>query len=83
MLADSGVDPAEWAAKLEDRFYNNHAFKATGVPRVYYMIHYYHQIYKSFFSLSMCFYNYIFVVIFPSQQSIPEKEAGTEVTMSK
>ncbi|XP_073346863.1 neurogranin (protein kinase C substrate, RC3) b isoform X2 [Pagrus major] len=27
---DSGMDPAEWAAKLEDRFYNNHAFKATG-----------------------------------------------------
>ncbi|KAM7399469.1 hypothetical protein PAMP_018740 [Pampus punctatissimus] len=24
---DSGVDPAEWAAKLEDRFYNNHPFK--------------------------------------------------------
>ncbi|XP_038549934.1 sperm surface protein Sp17-like [Micropterus salmoides] len=27
---DSGMDPAEWAAKLEDRFYNNNAFKATG-----------------------------------------------------
>ncbi|KAI4815461.1 hypothetical protein KUCAC02_005605 [Chaenocephalus aceratus] len=27
---DSGIDPAEWAAKLEDRFYNNHAFKTTG-----------------------------------------------------
>nr|XP_046245038.1 intracellular protein transport protein USO1-like [Scatophagus argus] len=27
---DSGVDPAEWAAKLEDRFYNNHAFEVTG-----------------------------------------------------
>ncbi|XP_067450813.1 sperm surface protein Sp17 isoform X3 [Thunnus thynnus] len=26
---DSGMDPAEWAAKLEDRFYNNHAFKAS------------------------------------------------------
>ncbi|XP_074498124.1 neurogranin (protein kinase C substrate, RC3) b isoform X2 [Sebastes fasciatus] len=26
---ESGIDPAEWAAKLEDRFYNNHAFKAT------------------------------------------------------
>ncbi|XP_026197740.1 sperm surface protein Sp17 [Anabas testudineus] len=26
---DSGVDPVEWAAKLEDRFYNNHAFKTT------------------------------------------------------
>ncbi|CAI5693757.1 unnamed protein product [Oreochromis niloticus] len=24
---ESGMDPAEWAAKLEDRFYNNHAFK--------------------------------------------------------
>uniref|UniRef100_A0AAZ1X7X5 Neurogranin n=1 Tax=Oreochromis aureus TaxID=47969 RepID=A0AAZ1X7X5_OREAU len=23
------MDPAEWAAKLEDRFYNNHAFKNT------------------------------------------------------
>ncbi|XP_037632163.1 sperm surface protein Sp17-like [Sebastes umbrosus] len=28
---ESGIDPAEWAAKLEDRFYNNHAFKATEV----------------------------------------------------
>ncbi|KAL7400914.1 hypothetical protein ABVT39_019895 [Epinephelus coioides] len=28
---ESGMDPAEWAAKLEDRFYNNHAFKATEV----------------------------------------------------
>ncbi|XP_039985877.1 sperm surface protein Sp17 isoform X1 [Xiphias gladius] len=27
---ESGMDPAEWAAKLEDRFYNNPAFKATG-----------------------------------------------------
>uniref|UniRef100_A0A8C3A1B8 RIIa domain-containing protein n=1 Tax=Cyclopterus lumpus TaxID=8103 RepID=A0A8C3A1B8_CYCLU len=27
---DSGMDPAEWAAKLED-MYNNNAFKATGV----------------------------------------------------
>uniref|UniRef100_A0A665UM52 RIIa domain-containing protein n=1 Tax=Echeneis naucrates TaxID=173247 RepID=A0A665UM52_ECHNA len=27
----NGIDPAEWAAKLEDRFYNNHAFKASGV----------------------------------------------------
>ncbi|XP_051252663.1 sperm surface protein Sp17 isoform X2 [Dicentrarchus labrax] len=26
---DSGTDPAEWAARLQDRFYNNHAFKAT------------------------------------------------------
>ncbi|XP_030007194.1 protein starmaker-like [Sphaeramia orbicularis] len=26
---ESGLDPAEWAAKLEDRFYNNHAFKHT------------------------------------------------------
>lgn len=31
LLEDSGMDPAEWAAKLEDRFYNNHAFKTTGV----------------------------------------------------
>ncbi|XP_067364275.1 myb-like protein X [Channa argus] len=29
---ESGMDPAEWAAKLEDRFYNNHAFKTTGLP---------------------------------------------------
>nr|XP_029136949.1 sperm surface protein Sp17 isoform X2 [Labrus bergylta] len=27
---ESRIDPAEWAANLEDRFYNNHAFKATG-----------------------------------------------------
>uniref|UniRef100_A0A3Q2NZN4 Sperm autoantigenic protein 17 n=1 Tax=Fundulus heteroclitus TaxID=8078 RepID=A0A3Q2NZN4_FUNHE len=26
---ESGLDPAEWAARLEDRFYNNHAFKNT------------------------------------------------------
>ncbi|XP_014903424.1 sperm surface protein Sp17 [Poecilia latipinna] len=26
---ESGADPSEWAAKLEDRFYNNHAFKST------------------------------------------------------
>ncbi|XP_034025199.1 sperm surface protein Sp17 isoform X2 [Thalassophryne amazonica] len=25
---ESGVDPAEWAAKLEDGFYNNHPFEA-------------------------------------------------------
>ncbi|XP_036393699.1 sperm surface protein Sp17-like [Megalops cyprinoides] len=24
---ESGTDPAEWGAKLEDRFYNNHAFQ--------------------------------------------------------
>ncbi|CAB1348520.1 unnamed protein product [Coregonus sp. 'balchen'] len=24
---ESGLDPAEWCARLEDRFYNNHAFK--------------------------------------------------------
>nr|XP_015192944.1 PREDICTED: uncharacterized protein LOC102685898 isoform X1 [Lepisosteus oculatus] len=24
---ESGLDPAEWSARLEDRFYNNHAFK--------------------------------------------------------
>ncbi|KAG7238703.1 hypothetical protein INR49_031219 [Caranx melampygus] len=28
---ESGMDPAEWAARLEDRFYNNHAFKTTDV----------------------------------------------------
>ncbi|XP_028430319.1 sperm surface protein Sp17 [Perca flavescens] len=27
---DSGMDPADWATKLEDRFYNNHAFQDTG-----------------------------------------------------
>ncbi|KAK5618993.1 hypothetical protein CRENBAI_005134 [Crenichthys baileyi] len=26
---ESGLDPAEWAARLEDRFYNNHAFRNT------------------------------------------------------
>ncbi|XP_067221625.1 protein starmaker isoform X2 [Chanodichthys erythropterus] len=26
---ESGLDPAEWGAKLEDRFYNNHSFKGT------------------------------------------------------
>lgn len=31
LLAESGMDPAEWAAKLEDRFYNNRAFKTTRV----------------------------------------------------
>ncbi|XP_078282750.1 uncharacterized protein LOC144608646 [Rhinoraja longicauda] len=30
----SGIDPAEWAAQLEDRFYNNHIFKEkrTSIP---------------------------------------------------
>ncbi|MEQ2208911.1 hypothetical protein XENOCAPTIV_019057 [Xenoophorus captivus] len=26
---ESGLDPAEWSARLEDRFYNNHAFRNT------------------------------------------------------
>ncbi|XP_051521375.1 serine-aspartate repeat-containing protein F-like isoform X2 [Myxocyprinus asiaticus] len=26
---ESGLDPVEWGARLEDRFYNNHAFKNT------------------------------------------------------
>ncbi|XP_036452693.1 sperm surface protein Sp17 [Colossoma macropomum] len=26
---ESGLDPAEWGARLEDRFYNNHTFKNT------------------------------------------------------
>lgn len=26
-VSESGLDPAEWGAKLEDRFYNNHSFK--------------------------------------------------------
>ncbi|XP_023681921.1 neurogranin (protein kinase C substrate, RC3) b isoform X3 [Paramormyrops kingsleyae] len=30
--ADSGMDPAEWAARLEDRFYNNHSFKTERRP---------------------------------------------------
>lgn len=30
LKTESGVDPAEWAAELEDRFYNN-AFKDTEV----------------------------------------------------
>ncbi|XP_066534219.1 otolith matrix protein OMM-64 isoform X2 [Hoplias malabaricus] len=30
---DSGLDPAEWGASLEDRFYNNHAFKDTAKNR--------------------------------------------------
>ncbi|XP_048837737.1 sperm surface protein Sp17 isoform X2 [Brienomyrus brachyistius] len=30
--ADSGVDPADWAARLEDRFYNNHSFKKERRP---------------------------------------------------
>ncbi|XP_056328991.1 sperm surface protein Sp17 isoform X2 [Danio aesculapii] len=28
---ESGLDPAEWGAKLEDRFYNNHSFKGTSI----------------------------------------------------
>ncbi|XP_062894857.1 uncharacterized protein spa17 [Mobula hypostoma] len=28
----SGIDPADWAARLEDRFYNNHAFKKKQTP---------------------------------------------------
>ncbi|KAL0973029.1 hypothetical protein UPYG_G00197940 [Umbra pygmaea] len=29
---DSGLDPAEWSARLEDRFYNNHAFTKAPNP---------------------------------------------------
>ncbi|XP_059370451.1 sperm surface protein Sp17 isoform X2 [Carassius carassius] len=32
---ESGLDPAEWGAKLEDRFYNNHSFKATAIQGNY------------------------------------------------
>ncbi|XP_067306905.1 aspartic and glutamic acid-rich protein [Pseudorasbora parva] len=28
---ESGLDPAEWGAKLEDRFYNDHSFKGTAI----------------------------------------------------
>ncbi|XP_043937113.1 sperm surface protein Sp17 [Protopterus annectens] len=28
---ESGIDPAEWGAKLEDRFYNNHIFKQSSL----------------------------------------------------
>lgn len=28
-VPESGLDPAEWGAKLEDRFYNNHSFKVS------------------------------------------------------
>ncbi|XP_059813265.1 sperm surface protein Sp17 [Hypanus sabinus] len=30
---DSGIDPADWAAQLEDRFYNNHVFKEKQTPK--------------------------------------------------
>uniref|UniRef100_A0A8C2B069 RIIa domain-containing protein n=1 Tax=Cyprinus carpio TaxID=7962 RepID=A0A8C2B069_CYPCA len=30
---ESGLDPAEWGAKLEDRFYNNHSFKDGEVAK--------------------------------------------------
>ncbi|XP_043115810.1 sperm surface protein Sp17 [Puntigrus tetrazona] len=32
---ESGLDPAEWGAKLEDRFYNNHSFKGTAIQGNY------------------------------------------------
>ncbi|XP_008056031.1 sperm surface protein Sp17 [Carlito syrichta] len=28
----TNFDPAEWGAKVDDRFYNNHAFKEQGSP---------------------------------------------------
>uniref|UniRef100_A0A8C2B349 RIIa domain-containing protein n=1 Tax=Cyprinus carpio TaxID=7962 RepID=A0A8C2B349_CYPCA len=31
---ESGLDPAEWGAKLEDRFYNNHSFKVFKKKRL-------------------------------------------------
>lgn len=40
LLAESDMDPAEWAAKLEDRFYNNHAFKTTQVYNPNYISHF-------------------------------------------
>ncbi|KTG09630.1 hypothetical protein cypCar_00002226 [Cyprinus carpio] len=32
---ESGLDPVEWGAKLEDRFYNNHSFKGTAIQENY------------------------------------------------
>ncbi|XP_058655553.1 sperm surface protein Sp17 isoform X2 [Onychostoma macrolepis] len=32
---ESGLDPAEWGANLEDRFYNNHSFKGTAIQGNY------------------------------------------------
>ncbi|XP_020013397.1 sperm surface protein Sp17 isoform X2 [Castor canadensis] len=31
----TNFDPAEWGAKVEDRFYNNHAFKEQEQPKKY------------------------------------------------
>ena len=71
------MDPADWAAKLEDRFYNNHAFQDTAVLN---QSHNFHHTYKSFFCLSIR----VFTITpsFPQQPS-PEKEPATEVTISK
>lgn len=82
------MDPAEWAAKLEDRFYNNNAFKATGVlnqPIVYKL-----RLlpYKCFLSLStplsvylpLYFCCYLF---FFHPNASPEKEPATEVAFYK
>lgn len=33
-VSESGLDPAEWGAKLEDRFYNNHSFKVFKKKRL-------------------------------------------------
>lgn len=32
LLLDSGVDPVDWATRLEDKVYNNDAFEATEAP---------------------------------------------------
>lgn len=80
LLVDSGIDPAEWAAKLEDRFYNNHAFKTTGVLTQSHC----HTIPITYFLC--CLILFIMTPLFCfsfSQQPSPEKEPSAKMTISK
>lgn len=58
------MDPVEWAARLEDRYYNNHAFISPAVlnqPTSYYKNHCYIYIYNC--SLCCCSLISIFLVV--------------------
>lgn len=69
------MDPAEWAAKLEDMYHNN-AFKA---PEVIIPSHYSGIYIFALVSLLL----HLCCCLFLPCQAIPEKYPATEVTVSK
>lgn len=40
LITESGLDTAEWAARLEERFNYSHEFKDTEVKLLYILQHY-------------------------------------------